>query len=89
LELLKDVAFRALVLVCRHGCSLRVKRSQLLSLAALGVVLKSSFELLCPVHHEGTKATKDSSAEKDTSNAVLEEFNVEIDEKTNGIVGQP
>jgi hypothetical protein len=33
-----------------------------------------------PIHHEGTKGTKASSAVQDPSHAVPEEFDIEVDE---------
>jgi hypothetical protein len=39
------------------------------------------------IHHEGTKVTKDASAAEDAFHAVLEEFDIEVDEKTNLMAG--
>jgi hypothetical protein len=42
----------------------------------------------CFVHHEGTKATKDSSTVQDASHAVLEEYRVEVEQEANTVAGE-
>jgi hypothetical protein len=50
-------------------------------------VLKSG-GLRCPVHHEGTKDTRVSSTVQETAHAVLEEFDIEIEEEADGAAGE-
>ena len=92
LELLEAVAFGALVLVGRHRRSLRVKRNQPCKLAELASWFKRVRRVGVVrqlIHHEGTKDTKALSTVQDTSYAVSEKFHIEVDEKSDGMFGQP